>query len=216
MSHLERGFSVIWELYGTVPAESQVIFHPQRGWLLDFAWVSRLIALEIQGGTFSRGRHSRGKGQAEDAAKNNAAVMMGWRMLYATTDMLKNDPISICDMIKQLLDYPVLYPNAEQSMWMARIRTLTRNGMVTNANGITVTRKKLRHYLIKTGKGEFVVTGEAPKAVEFILGGSLENPIVPTYDQPRRRASRRRDTVSGIQPPEQESQPLLLNFGETP
>jgi very-short-patch-repair endonuclease len=56
-------------------------FHARRGWLFDFAFPSSLVAIEIDGGTWTGGRHTRGAGFEEDCRKLNAAACQGWRVL---------------------------------------------------------------------------------------------------------------------------------------
>ena len=46
------------------------------------------VAIEINGGTFKRGRHSRGVGQARDAEKLNEAQRLGWIVLQFGTEKL--------------------------------------------------------------------------------------------------------------------------------
>ena len=58
-------------------------FHPVRKWRFDFAWPDQLLAIEIQGGIFNNGRHSRGAAMLKEFEKFNAAAGMGWRLLYA-------------------------------------------------------------------------------------------------------------------------------------
>lgn len=60
---------------------------PDRQWRFDFAWPDRGLALEVEGGTFTAGRHTRGPGMAEDARKYNEAALRGWRVCRVTTDM---------------------------------------------------------------------------------------------------------------------------------
>jgi uncharacterized protein DUF559 len=60
-----------------------------RRWRFDFAWPNAKVAVEVDGGTFIRGGHSRGKGQQRDAEKMNAATCLGWRVLRFTTDMIE-------------------------------------------------------------------------------------------------------------------------------
>jgi hypothetical protein len=55
-----------------------------QDWRLDFAWPSQKIALEAEGGVWSRGRHVRPAGFLGDIAKYNAATMQGWRLLRVT------------------------------------------------------------------------------------------------------------------------------------
>ncbi len=64
-------------------------FHPTRGWRFDFAWPQRKWALEVEGGTWSGGRHTSGKGYQEDCEKYAAAALSGWRVLRATGDQVK-------------------------------------------------------------------------------------------------------------------------------
>lgn len=61
-----------------------------RGWRFDFAWPARMVALEVEGGTHSGGRHTRGTGYAQDCAKYNHAALLGWLVLRATTEQVKN------------------------------------------------------------------------------------------------------------------------------
>jgi len=65
-------------------------FHPTRKWRFDFAWPLEKFAVEIEGGVWSNGRHNRGKGFIEDCIKYNEAVMLGWRVIRVTTEMVKS------------------------------------------------------------------------------------------------------------------------------
>ena len=56
-------------------------FDPTRRWRFDMAWPERLVALEVEGGVWTGGRHSRGKGMMSDMEKYNTAVLAGWRVL---------------------------------------------------------------------------------------------------------------------------------------
>lgn len=53
-------------------------FHPDRKWRFDLAWIDRRLAVEVNGGVFVGGRHSRGAGQIKDYEKLNAAASAGW------------------------------------------------------------------------------------------------------------------------------------------
>lgn len=72
--------------------EREYRFHPTRKWRFDFAWVlgDFKVALEIEGGIFVRGRHSRGAGYANDADKYNEATKLGWRVFRLTTRQLSS------------------------------------------------------------------------------------------------------------------------------
>ena len=79
-------------------------FHPVRKWLLDYAIPSRKIGIEIQGATYTAGKHTRGTGYANDCEKLNAAQCLGWRVLWYTTQQLRADPSVVARDIKLLLD----------------------------------------------------------------------------------------------------------------
>ena len=64
-------------------------FDPVRMWRLDFAWPKVKLAVEVDGGNWSGGRHVRGAGFAKDAEKQNAMTLAGWRLLRYTPDMVK-------------------------------------------------------------------------------------------------------------------------------
>lgn len=80
-------------------------FAPPRRWRFDRCWIkpSQMLAVEIEGGVWTGGRHTRGKGYTADVEKYNAAVLAGWRVLRFTSNMLEDDPVSCVDMIRQAL-----------------------------------------------------------------------------------------------------------------
>ncbi len=65
-------------------------FAPPRRWRFDLAWPSLRLALEIEGGVWTGGRHVRGNGYERDAEKYNAATLAGWRVLRVTTGMIRD------------------------------------------------------------------------------------------------------------------------------
>ena len=87
-------------------------FHPVRRWRFDFTasdkfldqeafdrffkgvpdWAhpQKCIAIEIEGGIWTRGRHTRGSGFIKDCEKYNTATAMGWRVFRFPTDMVKS------------------------------------------------------------------------------------------------------------------------------
>jgi len=46
------------------------------------------VAWEIEGGVYSGGRHTRGKGYEEDCRKYSEAAVLGWRVIRTTTEMV--------------------------------------------------------------------------------------------------------------------------------
>lgn len=65
-------------------------FHPVRRWRFDFCWPAEKIAVEIEGGTWSGGRHTTGSGFKKDCEKYNHAAKMGFCVLRFTSDMVKS------------------------------------------------------------------------------------------------------------------------------
>lgn len=59
-------------------------FHPTRRWRFDYAWPALKLALEIEGGVWTRGRHTSPKGFLADMEKYNAAACLGWRVIRVT------------------------------------------------------------------------------------------------------------------------------------
>jgi hypothetical protein len=77
--------------YAKLPAPvAEFRFHPTRRWRLDWAWPDRKLALEVEGGVFIRGRHSRGAGMVKDMEKYNALAAMGWLLLRVTPKQMRN------------------------------------------------------------------------------------------------------------------------------
>lgn len=79
----------------------EVYFHESRRWRFDLAfcagamkiggrWIaltlgqSTALAIEVDGGVYVQGRHSRGKGIEADMEKIATAMTMGWRVLRVT------------------------------------------------------------------------------------------------------------------------------------
>jgi very-short-patch-repair endonuclease len=88
MSKLEEKFEFMWRVLGGPKMEREHHFHPERRWRFDFALPAKKMAIEIEGGTWVKGAHSRGKHYASDCEKYNHAGMLGWRVFRFTTDML--------------------------------------------------------------------------------------------------------------------------------
>lgn len=66
-----------------IPYVTQYKFHKTRKWLFDFAILENKIAIEVQGGLFMNGRHTRGIGYCKDAEKFNMGIIEGWRIFKA-------------------------------------------------------------------------------------------------------------------------------------
>ncbi len=106
-SELEKTFAFHAQNLGVPPWEEEYMFawkSMERKWRFDFAWPEQKVAVECDGGTWSRGRHTRGAGYAGDCEKRNAAQILGWRVLHYTSDMLESDPGGVMDQVKWVLE----------------------------------------------------------------------------------------------------------------
>ena len=52
-----------------------------RKFRFDFAWLEHRLLVEVNGGTYTKGAHSTGRGIARDYEKCNLATLAGWRVL---------------------------------------------------------------------------------------------------------------------------------------
>jgi hypothetical protein len=83
-----------------IPFEREYRFAPPRKWRADFlvrsTWTVRNshgaevqingnhLLIEVDGGAFIAGRHSRGTGVEKDAEKQSAAAILGYRVIRCT------------------------------------------------------------------------------------------------------------------------------------
>ncbi len=82
---------------------TEVKFHPTRKFRFDFCWKERKLALEVDGGIWTHGRHTRGAGWLKDTEKLNLAASMGYRLLRCTPEQLFS--AEMFETIKQALAY---------------------------------------------------------------------------------------------------------------
>ena len=73
-------------------------FHPTRRWRFDYAIPEHKIALEVEGGVWTGGRHTSPKGFLGDIEKYNTATLMSWRVFRTTPDELYK--LSTINLIK--------------------------------------------------------------------------------------------------------------------
>lgn len=66
---------------GLPEPEPECRFHPEREWRFDFGWREHRVALEVEGGAFTGGRHTRGVGFGEDVHKYSEAAALGWLVI---------------------------------------------------------------------------------------------------------------------------------------
>ena len=73
-----------------IPFTKEFKFHPQRKWQADFRIDGMPILVEVEGGVFTNGRHTRGEGYTKDCEKYSAAAVNGWFVIRGTTAQIKS------------------------------------------------------------------------------------------------------------------------------
>lgn len=82
-------------------------FHPVRRWRFDYAIPSHKIALEVEGGVWTGGRHTSPKGFLGDIEKYNTATLLGWRVFRTTPDaLLTSDTLKLIKQAIQVAETP--------------------------------------------------------------------------------------------------------------
>ncbi len=65
-------------------------FAAPRKYRADFCYPEHRLLIEVEGGVYSDGRHTRGTGYTEDARKYNLAILLGFRVLRFTGEMVRD------------------------------------------------------------------------------------------------------------------------------
>lgn len=76
-------------IFGAEAVEAEFWFHPDRKWRFDYAVPALKLAVEYQGhgqtgGKKHVGGHGSVVGISQDAEKTNAAMALGWRVIFFT------------------------------------------------------------------------------------------------------------------------------------
>lgn len=90
MSELEESVEKQLSIFKIPPPVREFRFAPPRRWRFDFAWPDVKVALEVEGGIWGGGRHTRGAGFIADCDKYNAAALAGWRVFRITERHVKD------------------------------------------------------------------------------------------------------------------------------
>lgn len=106
-STLERTFLHYWHILAPDYLEpiAEYRFDKKRRWRFDFAIepATLKIAIELQGGIWSNGKHSRGIGYINDCDKHNAAIEQGWLILSYTSHHLDDNPQEVVAQIERVI-----------------------------------------------------------------------------------------------------------------
>jgi hypothetical protein len=94
---------LICKSYGLPEPVAEYRFDHARRWRFDWAWLNgSQIALEIEGGVFMQGRHTRGLGVVKDMEKYNRATLLGWKVLRCTPRDVKSGAVAdlLCEALR--------------------------------------------------------------------------------------------------------------------
>lgn len=86
----ENLFFILLNDSGIEKPEKEFRFHPQRKWRFDYAFPHVKLAIEVEGGVYTQGRHTRIAGFKGDIEKYNEATRYGWRLLRVQPERLCN------------------------------------------------------------------------------------------------------------------------------
>lgn len=70
--------------------EQEYKFHAERNWRADFLITGTKILIEVEGGIWSGGRHTRGKGFTADCEKYAEATLLGYTVVRFTSGQVKS------------------------------------------------------------------------------------------------------------------------------
>jgi len=90
MSHLEDLLAFQLRAAGLPTPVRELAFAKPRRWRFDFCWPAHSLALEVDGGSWTGGRHTRGAGVAADCEKACEAAIRGWRVLRVDGDQVRD------------------------------------------------------------------------------------------------------------------------------
>ena len=111
-SSLEAQFDQLWRYLRPADLPLPVVEHrfaPPRRWRFDRAWphpdpaTAGGVAVELEGGVYSRGRHVRAAGFTADCEKMNAAALAGWLVLRFCATDLRSRQTEILAQVTQAL-----------------------------------------------------------------------------------------------------------------
>ncbi len=89
-SALEEAFALHVKAHKLPEPMREFKFDLLRKWRFDFAWPEFKIAVECEGGVWTKGRHQQPQGFIDDCTKYNAAVILGWSVLRFTEEDIKS------------------------------------------------------------------------------------------------------------------------------
>lgn len=105
-----EAFAMLCKAHGLPEPTPEWRFHPTRKWRFDWVFlncrflhgVAGHVALEVDGGAWVGGRHTRGAGFIKDQEKLNEAALRGWLVLRCTPADIKSG--AVFDLLKRAME----------------------------------------------------------------------------------------------------------------
>lgn len=99
---LAARFEALWTRWDGPELEREYKFSPARRWRADYAHPASMTLIELEGGIYSGGRHSRASGYLGDIEKYNAAAMLGYTVLRLGTGQVDDAHVGeIADWVRK-------------------------------------------------------------------------------------------------------------------
>jgi len=114
VSQLEQAFLTrLRQIAPHLPTpEREYKFAPPRRWRFDMCWPAQRVAVELEGGVWSGGRHTRPAGFEADVVKYNTAALKGWIVLRFTAKLLDQDPVGCITQVAEGLEMSLAIHNS--------------------------------------------------------------------------------------------------------
>ena len=78
-------------------------FHKKRKWRIDYFLPELKTGIEIEGGVWIQGRHTRGQGYINDCEKYNQALLCDIRVLRYPAVVILKSPLEIEKDLKKIM-----------------------------------------------------------------------------------------------------------------
>ena len=89
-SKAEAELELYLKLYRITDYVTEFRFHSERKWRFDFAFINKMLAVEVEGITYDSGRHQRKDGFEKDLEKYQEAMLLGWTVYRCSPTMIKS------------------------------------------------------------------------------------------------------------------------------
>lgn len=107
ISSLENEFDLLWEeLFPDIDLEAEYRAIPRRRFKFDYASISGMLLIEVNGQIWHKGGHSTGKSLMRDYEKLNLAHSLGYVVFQLSAEMITEEwLILIAETIKKRTNY---------------------------------------------------------------------------------------------------------------